>query len=69
MLMVFFDLVAVFCMCFPKFNFGSKVRPRILGSLQVGSIVLSIVRVRVVLNSAGSGVKSVVVVLDAFSDS
>ena len=39
--------------------------PRIFGSLFVGNMVLFICCVSVVLYSAGSGVKSVVVVLDA----
>ena len=39
--------------------------PGIFGSLFVGSVVLLICSVSVVLYSAGSGVKSVVVVLDA----
>ena len=39
--------------------------PRIFGSLLVGSVVLLICSVSVVLYSAGSGVESVVVVLDA----
>ena len=43
--------------CFPKFNFVSKVRPRILGFLTVGIMVLFIVRFKIVLYPAGSGVK------------
>jgi len=45
--------------CSLKVSFGSKVRPRILGVLMVGMIVLLMVRFSVVLYSAGSGVKSV----------
>ena len=41
--------------------------PSIFGCLTVGSVVLSIVSVSVVLYCAGSGVKSVVVVLFALS--
>ena len=48
-------------------SLGSSVRPRILGCLTVGSCVLFMCRVSVVLYSAGSGVKSVVVVLSALS--
>ena len=47
-------------------SFGSKVSPSILGFLTVGSVVLSILRSRVRLYSAGSGVKSVVMVLLGF---
>ena len=35
--------------CFPKFNFVSKVRPRILGHLIVGIMVLFMVRFKIVL--------------------
>ena len=48
-------------------SFGSSVSPNILGFLCVGSFSLFICRVMVVLYCAGSGVKSVVVVLDVFS--
>ena len=43
---------------------GSSVSPNILGFLCVGSVSLFIWRFRVVLCCEGSGVKSVVVVLD-----
>ena len=54
-----FSLVILICL--PKFNFVSKVRPRILGFLTVGMIVLFIVRFKIVLYSAGSGVNNVAV--------
>ena len=54
-------------MCLLKVSLGSKVTPRIFGSVCVGSVVLFICSVSVVLYSAGSGVKRVVVVLFAFS--
>ena len=55
-------------MCLLKVSFGSSVRPSIVGFLCVGSVVPLICSDSVVLCSAGSGVKSVVVVvLSAFS--
>ena len=60
-------LLLVFCMCVEYVSLGSSVSPSILGVLWVGSVSLFICRVRVVLYCAGSGVKSVVVVLDVFS--
>ena len=54
-----FSLVILTCL--PKFNFVSKVRPRILGYLIVGIMVLFMVRFKVVLYSAGSGVNNVAV--------
>lgn len=48
-------------------SLGSSVRPSILGCLKVGRGVLSMFSVSVVSYSAGSGVNSVVVVLDALS--
>ena len=48
-------------------SLGSSVRPNIFGFLCVGSVLPSICSDNVVLYSAGSGVKSVVVVLSAFS--
>ena len=50
-----FSLVCL--MCSLNVSFGSKVRLRILGFLLVGMIWLSMVRVSVLLYSAGSGVK------------
>ena len=60
-------LLAVFSMCFENFSFGSRVRPRILGSLTVGRVWFPIVSDRVLLYSAGSGLNRVVVVLSGFS--
>ena len=40
--MVFLALSVVFCVCLEKVYLGSNVRPRILGSLLVGSCVLFI---------------------------
>ena len=54
-----FSLVILACL--PKFNFVSKVRPRILGYLIVGIMVLFMVRFKIVLYSAGSGVNNVAV--------
>lgn len=65
----FLAFPTVFWMCLLNVNFGSKVRPRIFGSFMVGSVVLLIWSLSVVLYSAGSGVKRVVVVFDALSDS
>ena len=53
----------IFCMCFAYVSFGSSVRPSIFGCFSVGSMVLSSCRCSSLLYSAGSGVKSVVVVL------
>ena len=50
-------------------SFGSRVSPRILGFFTVGRMSLFIWRESVVLYCAGSGVKSVVVVLEVFRDS
>ena len=54
-----FSLVILACLL--KFNFVSKVRPIILGFLIVGIMVLFIVRFKIVLYSAGSGVNNVAV--------
>ena len=64
---VFCAFWVVFAMCLLKVSLGSKVRPRIVGCLVVGSNMLFIVRLRALLYSAGSGVKSVVMVLSALS--
>ena len=53
-------------MCCENVSFGSKVTPRIFGFLAVGSVFLPSLSDRVVLYSAGSGVKSEVVVLSVF---
>ena len=60
--MMFNDLFAfsfVIFVCSEKLNLVSKVTPSILGCLTVGICMLFIVSVRMVLPSAGSGVKSV----------
>ena len=49
--------------------FGLSVSPSIFGFLFVGSVSLFICSVRFVLYCAGSGVNSVVVVLEVLSDS
>ena len=64
---VFVALVFMFCMCVEYVSLGSSVSPSILGFFCVGNVSLFICSVRVVLYCAGSGVKSVVVVLDVFS--
>ena len=54
-------------MCVLYVSFGSKVRPRTLGCVAMGSEVLFIFRSRFLLYSAGSGVNIVQVVLSGFS--
>ena len=51
-------LSCVVLMCLLKVSLGSKVRPSILGCLLVGIVWLLIASDRVLLFSAGSGVKS-----------
>ena len=46
-------------MCVLYASFGSKLRTRSFGSIAMGSAVLFILRVRLLLFSAGSGVNSV----------
>ena len=48
-------------------TFGSKVRPRTFGCVAMGSALLFIVRSRLLVYSAGSGVNRVQVVLSGFS--
>ena len=48
-------------------SFGSKVRPRTCGCVAMGSALLFIVRSRLLVYSAGSGVNRVQVVLPGFS--
>ena len=48
-------------------SFGPKVRPRTFGRVSMGSAVLFILRTRLLLYSAGSGVNRVQVVLSGFS--
>ena len=47
--------------------FGSKVRPRTFGCVAMGSALLFIVRSRLLVYSAGSGVNRVQVVLSGFN--
>ena len=54
-------------MCLLYVSFGSKVRPRTIGCVAMGSTVLFILRSRLLLYSAGTGVKRVQVVLSGFS--
>ena len=51
------------CMCVLYVSFGSKVRPRTFGCVAMGSALLFIVRSRLLVYSAGSGVNRVQVVL------
>ena len=44
-------------MCVLYVSFGSKVRPRTYGCVAMGGAVLFILRSRLLLYSAGSGVK------------
>ena len=48
-------------------TFGSKVRPRTFGCVAMGSALLFIVRSRLLVYSAGSGVNRVQVVLSGFN--
>ena len=48
-------------------SFGSKVRPRTFGYVSMGSAVLCILKSRLLVNIAGSGVNRVQVVLSGFS--
>ena len=54
-------------MCVLYVSFGSKVRPRTVGCVAMGSALLFIVRSRLLVYSAGSGVNRVQVVLSGFS--
>ena len=54
-------------MCVLYVSFESKVRPRIFGCVAMGSALLLIVRARLLVYSAGSGVNRVQVVLSGFS--
>ena len=56
------DKIVTMCM-----SFGSKVRPRTFGCVAMGSAVLFILRSRLLLYSAGSGVNRVQVILSGFS--
>ena len=48
-------------------SFGSKVRPRTLGCIAMGSAFFCIFRSKLLVYSAGSGVNRVQVVLSGFS--
>ena len=54
-------------MCVLYVSFGSKVRPRTFGCVAMDSALLFIVRSRLLIYSAGSGVNRVQVVLSGFS--
>ena len=54
-------------MCLLYVSFGSKVRPRTFGCVAMGSALLFIVRSRLLVYSAGSGVNRVQVVLSGLS--
>ena len=54
-------------MCVLYVSFGSKVRPRTFRCVAMGSVLLYIVRSRLLVYSAGSGVNRVQVVLSGFS--
>ena len=54
-------------MCVLYVSFGSKVRPRTFGYVAIGSALFFIVRYRLLVYSAGSGVNRVQVVLSGFS--
>ena len=53
-------------MCVLYVSFGSKVRPRTLGCVVMGRALLFILRSRLLLYSAGSGVNRVQAVLSGF---
>ena len=54
-------------MCVLYVSFGPRVRPRTFGFVIMGRVVLFILRSRLLLYSAGSGVNRVQVVLSGFS--
>ena len=54
-------------MCVLYVSFGSEVRPRSFGCVAMGSALLFIVRSRLLVYSAGTGVNRVQVVLSGFS--
>ena len=55
-------------MCVLCVSFGSKVRPRTFGCVVMGSALAFIVRSRLLVYSAGSGVNRVQVVLSGYSE-
>ena len=54
-------------MCVLYVSFGSKLRPRTVGCVAMGSALFFIVRSRLLVYSAGSGVNKVQVVVSGFS--
>ena len=66
MLNVCFALVMVTFICCENVSFELRVIPRIFGCFVVGNVRLFNLSDRVVLYSAGFGVKSVMVVLSVF---
>ena len=54
-------------MCVLYVRFGSRVRPRTYGCAAIDSIVLFILRSRLLIYTGGSGVNRVQVVLSGFS--
>ena len=54
-------------MCVLYVSFVSKVRPRTFGCVAMGSPLLCILRSRLLVYSAGSGVNRIQVVLSGFS--
>ena len=66
MLNVCFALMMVMFICCENVNFGSRVISKIFGCFVVGSVWLFDLSDKIVPYSAGSGVKSVVVVLSGF---
>ena len=54
-------------MCVLYVSFGFKVRPRTFGCVAMGSALLCIFRSRLLVNSEGSGVNRVQIVLSRFS--
>ena len=54
-------------MCVLYVSFGSKVRPRTFGCVAMRSAVVFILRSRLLLYSAGSGVNRVLLVLSGFN--
>ena len=63
----FFAFKIVCAICGLNVCFESNVNPKIFGCVMVGRIMLFIFRCKILLYWAGSGVKSVVVVLSALS--
>ena len=66
MLSIFFALVMAMFICCENVSFGSRAIPRIFECFVVGNVWLFNLSDRIVPYSAGSGVKSVMVVLSMF---